>query len=151
MVKHVLESQQFDTDFLMTLFERTKQIKLLMQTPEGRAGMSQTQRNKLVAMLFYEPSTRTRMSFDAAAQHLGASVIATENAKEFWMVSSEWKVIGRCVRIGFDDNAKPIRHYHWAIDRDDKYRPVVTEFWDTEIWTTARYRTEQEAKERRRP
>jgi hypothetical protein len=76
---------------------------------------------------------------------------APENAKEFWMASSEWKVIGRCVRVGFDDSVRPIRHYHWAIDRDVKYQPIVNEFWDTEIWTTARYRAEQEAKERRRP
>src|SRR5262249_23323088 len=50
---------------------------------------------------------------------------APENAKEFWIASSEWKVIGRCVRVGFDDSVRPIRHYHWAIDRDAKYRPVV--------------------------
>jgi hypothetical protein len=73
---------------------------------------------------------------------------APENAKEFWLASSEWKILGRCVRIGFDDSIKPVRHYHWAIDRDAKYRPIVTEFWDTEIWTTARYRAEQEAKDR---
>jgi hypothetical protein len=75
---------------------------------------------------------------------------APENAREFWMASSERKVIGRCVRVGFDDSVRPIRHYHWAIDRDAKYRAVVNEFWDTEIWTTARYRAEQEANERRR-
>jgi hypothetical protein len=74
-----------------------------------------------------------------------------ENAKEYWMASSEWKVIGRCVRVGFDDSIRPIRHYHWAIDWDTKYRPVVKDFWDTVIWTTAQYRAEQEAKERRRP
>jgi hypothetical protein len=55
------------------------------------------------------------------------------NAERFWMASSEWKIIGRCVRIGFDDSIRPVRHYHWAIDRDAKYRPLVTEFWDTEI------------------
>jgi hypothetical protein len=73
------------------------------------------------------------------------------NADDYWMASSAWKVIGRCVRIGFDDSVRPVRQYHWAIDRDAKYRPIVKEFWDTEIWTTARYRAEQEAKERRRP
>jgi hypothetical protein len=73
-----------------------------------------------------------------------------ENAKEFWMASSEWKVVGRCVRVGFDDSDSPIRHYHWAIDRDAEYRPVVRDFWDSEIWTTDRYRAEREAKERRR-
>ena len=76
---------------------------------------------------------------------------APENAREYWMASSEWKIVGRCVRIGFDDSVRPVRHYHWAIDRDAKYRPLVTDFWDTEIWTTARYRADQEAKARRRP
>jgi hypothetical protein len=71
---------------------------------------------------------------------------AAENAEEFWMASGEWKIIGRCVRIGFDDRVKPVRHYHWAIDTDYRYRPVVTEFWDTQIWTTARFRTEHDAK-----
>ena len=75
---------------------------------------------------------------------------APENAEEFWMASSEWKVVGRCVRVGFDDSVRPVRHYHWAIDRGAQYRPVVTEFWDTEIWTTERYRAQQEAKDRRR-
>jgi hypothetical protein len=74
-----------------------------------------------------------------------------ENAEKFWMASSEEGVIGRCVRVGFEDRVTPIRHYHWAIDRDAEYRPLVKGFWDTEIWTTARYRAEQEAKERRRP
>jgi hypothetical protein len=74
-----------------------------------------------------------------------------ENAKEYWMASSEWKIVGRCVRIGFDDSVRPIRHYHWAIDRGADYKLVVNEFWDTEIWTTATYREEQQAKKRRRP
>jgi hypothetical protein len=52
------------------------------------------------------------------------------------------------VRIGFDDSVEPVRHYHWAIDRDTHYRPQVTEFWDTEIWTTARYRAKQEERDR---
>ncbi len=38
---------------------------------------------KTVCLLFYEPSTRTRVSFQQAAIKLGAQVIATENAKEF--------------------------------------------------------------------
>lgn len=36
----------------------------------------------VVATLFYEPSTRTRLSFEAAAARLGASVISAENARE---------------------------------------------------------------------
>jgi aspartate carbamoyltransferase catalytic subunit len=36
-----------------------------------------------MASLFYEPSTRTRFSFESAMLKLGGSVISTENAKEF--------------------------------------------------------------------
>lgn len=36
-----------------------------------------------MATLFYEPSTRTRLSFESAMQRLGGAVISTENAGEF--------------------------------------------------------------------
>lgn len=38
---------------------------------------------KSICVLFYEPSTRTRLSFQQAALKLGATVVDTENAKEF--------------------------------------------------------------------
>ena len=36
----------------------------------------------VIATLFYEPSTRTRLSFESSIQRLGAAVISTENARE---------------------------------------------------------------------
>ena len=63
-----------------------------------------------------------------------------ENAKQFWIACDIWKIIGRCVRIGYDDSVRPVKHYHWAIDRDAQYNPTVGDFWDTDIWTTQRYR-----------
>ncbi len=36
-----------------------------------------------MASLFYEPSTRTRFSFESAMARLGGSILTTENAKEF--------------------------------------------------------------------
>jgi hypothetical protein len=62
------------------------------------------------------------------------------NAEIFWNACDEWKIVGRCVRIGFDDSLKPIRHYHWAIERDVQHKLQVKDFWDTELWTTARFR-----------
>jgi len=40
-----------------------------------------------MASLFYEPSTRTRFSFESAMLRLGGGVITTENASEFSSVS----------------------------------------------------------------
>ncbi|TYH21112.1 hypothetical protein ES288_A04G016600v1 [Gossypium darwinii] len=36
-----------------------------------------------MATLFYEPSTRTRLSFESAMKRLGGEVLTTENAREF--------------------------------------------------------------------
>ena len=44
--------------------------------------------NKIMATFFYEPSTRTRFSFEAAMQRLGGKVISMADAKS---TSSVWK------------------------------------------------------------
>lgn len=68
------------------------------------------------------------------------------NAETFWRACNEWTIIGRCVRIGFDDAVRPINHYHWAIDRDARHELIVRDFWDTDIWTTQRYREKMESR-----
>jgi|TARA_Y100000310_G_scaffold149697_1_gene149034 aspartate carbamoyltransferase catalytic subunit len=74
VVKHVLESQQFDRDILFSLFEKADEL---------RKNSSMNLNGKILATLFYEPSTRTRLSFESAMIKLGGKVISTENAKEF--------------------------------------------------------------------
>src|SRR3989338_1082692 len=41
---------------------------------------AKTLQNKVVASLFFEPSTRTRLSFETAAQNLGARVVGFADA-----------------------------------------------------------------------
>lgn len=79
-LKHILKSQQFSRDFLeKEFFPLTDKMKKMVLSGGSNPLLS----GKTVCLLFYEPSTRTRVSFQQAALKLGASVVATENAKEF--------------------------------------------------------------------
>jgi aspartate carbamoyltransferase catalytic subunit len=82
-MRHVVYSQQFDRNILQHLFERADQFRKRIEEPSERVALTQLYRGKMLFSVFYEPSTRTRMSFSAAAEHLGMSVVTTENAREF--------------------------------------------------------------------
>jgi aspartate carbamoyltransferase catalytic subunit len=79
---HIIEAQQFDVPTLDKLFEITERMEKVVR--EG--GISDYQ-NRIMSTLFYEPSTRTRFSFETAMHRLGGRVISTENAREFSSVS----------------------------------------------------------------
>lgn len=77
-LKHVIESQQFTVPLLMELFERSRGMERVV----ARGGSLDYQ-NRIMATLFYAPSTRTRLSFEAAMHRLGGRVLSTENAGAF--------------------------------------------------------------------
>lgn len=75
----VLESQQFSREFLEAeLFPLAKQ-----QEDVFRRGGNNLLRRRRVDIVFYEPSTRTRNSFEKAVDFLGGRFFSTENAKDF--------------------------------------------------------------------
>ena len=75
---HVLESQQFTLPLLMELFDRAGEMERIV-----RRGGTQDYNNKIMASLFYEPSTRTRFSFESAMHRLGGKVLSTEHGGDF--------------------------------------------------------------------
>jgi len=77
-LNHVVESQQFTVPRLMELFKRTEEMKKIV----ARGG-TRDYENKIMASLFYKPSTRTRFSFESAMFRLGGKNLATEQAYEF--------------------------------------------------------------------
>jgi aspartate carbamoyltransferase catalytic subunit len=78
-LQHIVKAQQFDIDLLSDLFKSTSKIKNDLIKGKKIDKLN----GKILATVFYEPSTRTRLSFESAMIRLGGSVITTENAKEF--------------------------------------------------------------------
>ncbi|GAB2290764.1 Aspartate carbamoyltransferase 3, chloroplastic [Dionaea muscipula] len=78
-LQDVIEAQQFDRDTLSAIFEVARQMENIEKNSPG----SQILKGYLMATLFYEPSTRTRLSFESAMKRLGGEVLTTENAREF--------------------------------------------------------------------
>ena len=70
----MISSEQFDRPLLDRLFDRAA---LLAAVRDDRLA------HKVMASLFYEPSTRTRLSFESAMLRLGGAVLGTEAAHTF--------------------------------------------------------------------
>ena len=77
---HIIEAQQFDRPWLEEeLFPLADEMKKV-----ARRGGSDVFLGKRMITLFYEPSTRTRASFEMAMDLLGGKVVfSTENARQF--------------------------------------------------------------------
>lgn len=82
-MRHVLEAKQFNPSQLDELFDHAAHMQGMSETTDDRRILAEYQSPKLMASLFYEPSTRTRLSFEFAAARLGMKVSGTENAAEF--------------------------------------------------------------------
>jgi aspartate carbamoyltransferase catalytic subunit len=107
-LKHVISARQFDDpEFLLGLFESANQ----MERDDGFRALTDPLRGRILATLFYEPSTRTRFSFESAMQKLGGGVLTAENARES-SSATKGETIADTVRIvsGYAD-AIAIRHY----------------------------------------
>ncbi len=79
---HIVAAQQFDRSVLAEIFETSKEMEEVVK----KGGVADYN-HRIMATLFYEPSTRTRFSFEAAMHRLGGRVLTTENAAEFSSVS----------------------------------------------------------------
>jgi aspartate carbamoyltransferase catalytic subunit len=77
-LNHVIESQQFTLPLIHEIFQVADQMEKILE----RGGTLDYQ-NKIMASLFYAPSTRTRFSFESAMYRLGGKVITTEQAHMF--------------------------------------------------------------------
>jgi aspartate carbamoyltransferase catalytic subunit len=78
MIRHIVKTQTFTTDFMQEVFTLAREMREVV-----RKGGDGSLAGKIVATLFYDPSTRTRLSFESAAGRLGATILSTEAARQF--------------------------------------------------------------------
>ncbi|PSC67787.1 Aspartate carbamoyltransferase chloroplastic [Micractinium conductrix] len=78
-LKHVVKSQQFNMEALEHVFKVARE----MEDVRPGSDASRQLQGAIMSTLFYEPSTRTRLSFESAMARLGGTVLSTESAAEF--------------------------------------------------------------------
>ena len=69
--QHILSTDQFDKETLLRLFSVAQEMEKIIE-----GGSSDLLKGKVMATVFFEPSTRTRFSFEAAMHRLGGAVVA---------------------------------------------------------------------------
>jgi aspartate carbamoyltransferase catalytic subunit len=101
-LKNLIESQQLDVATIFALFHKADELRNTVKNPLT---------GKILATLFYEPSTRTRLSFESAMLRLGGNVISTENAKEFSSAIKGESIEDTTRIVSAYADAIVIRHY----------------------------------------
>ncbi|MCY3574502.1 MAG: aspartate carbamoyltransferase [Chloroflexi bacterium] len=79
--KHIISVDQFQRRDLDILFQAATSIRKRIRTQDR--GLTELCAGKVMASLFFEASTRTDMSFQAAMRRLGGDVIAVSNGVRF--------------------------------------------------------------------
>ncbi len=75
-LRHIISANQFDKKTIQKIFTIADKV-------QSKNSYSNYLKGKIMSTLFYEPSTRTRLSFESSMLRLGGNVITTESAAEF--------------------------------------------------------------------
>lgn len=103
---HIIQAQQFNRTSLDKLFSVASEMEQVV-----KKGGSDMLVGKVMATIFYEPSTRTRFSFEAAMAKLGGEIISTENAKEFSSAAKGESLEDTIRIVGGYADVIVLRHY----------------------------------------
>jgi aspartate carbamoyltransferase catalytic subunit len=117
-VKHIVAVEQFERPWIEHLFAEADRMRSI-------TAVDGLLRGKILATLFYEPSTRTRLSFESAMLRLDGQIISTENAREF-SSAIKGETIEDTVRIvaGYADGIVIRHHERGAAKRAANSSPV---------------------------
>jgi aspartate carbamoyltransferase catalytic subunit len=79
---HIISIKDFERKEIDRILDSASRI-------ESRAGIDRRLEGKIVALLFFEPSTRTRMSFAAALARMGGSSICVDSVEGSSIIKGE--------------------------------------------------------------
>ena len=108
-MKHLISSKQYSRDDVENLFAFADSLESSFG-PGCDPRISHVLNGFVMASLFYEPSTRTRFSFESAMLRLGGSVLSTENANKFSSVMKGESLEDTIRTIGCYADAIVLRH-----------------------------------------
>lgn len=91
-MKHILSAKQFSRNDLEYLISEAQKMDQIVQKWGSRV-----YDEKIMATLFYEPSTRTRLSFESAMLRLGGKVISETDIH--FSSQSKWEILEDTIRI----------------------------------------------------
>ena len=124
--KDFISITDMSTDQLYSLFELGKNLELFNRSKIDLLS------DKMLALMFFQPSTRTRMSFQTAMERLGGHVIVEANPKVTSSVAKEESIEDTMRCVSQYANLLVIRHY----DADEARRgagaaecPVINGGW----------------------
>lgn len=109
---HIISAEQFTPAQIKSIFSRADFLKQADSNIGSRRQLADRHKGRVVATMFFQPSTRTRLSFETAAVKLGTGVVSTENAREH-SSSSKGETIEDTVRIlnGYNHDVIVMRHH----------------------------------------
>jgi len=90
--KHIISTKDFSRGEIDLILEQAAKLE-----PYARQGRASILKDRIVATLFYEPSTRTRLSFDAAIKRLGGTTIGFDTSTTSSVAKGE--ALGDTIRI----------------------------------------------------
>lgn len=106
-LKHIISVKQF---LNVKILDKIFRLANEMEKKDKADKLKNPLKNKILATVFYEPSTRTRFSFESAMHKLGGNVITTESASHFSSVTKGETLQDTIKIIGEYVDAIVLRH-----------------------------------------
>jgi aspartate carbamoyltransferase len=112
--QHILSVEQFTPEVLDALFAHAQRMDRQVASGQAEPLLA----NRVVANVFYEPSTRTDLSFQAATQRLGGRVITTAGGVHYSSVTKGETLHDTIKTIACYSDAIVLRHPHRGAARE---------------------------------